>query len=64
MISAIEKGKEVIRIEAEAVASLEHRIDATFAKAVELIFQCKGRVVVTVMGKSGIVARKIVATLN
>ena len=64
MISAIEKGKEVIRIEAEAVASLEHRIDATFAKAVELIFQCKGRVVVTGMVKSGIVARKIVATLN
>ncbi|MBI4548821.1 MAG: KpsF/GutQ family sugar-phosphate isomerase [Ignavibacteriae bacterium] len=60
----VEKGKEVIRIEAEAVAALEKRIDENFAKAVELIYHCKGRVVVTGMGKSGIVARKIVATLN
>jgi arabinose-5-phosphate isomerase len=60
----IEKGKAVIRIEAEAVAELESRLDEKFALAVEMIFQCKGRVAVTGMGKSGIVARKIVATLN
>ena len=60
----IRKGKQVVRIEAEAVAALEQRIDAAFAHAVELLFSCKGRVVVTGMGKSGNVARKIVATFN
>jgi arabinose-5-phosphate isomerase len=62
--SIIERGKEVVRIEADAVAALEHRIDERFARAVELIYACKGRVVVTGMGKSGIIARKIVATFN
>jgi arabinose-5-phosphate isomerase len=60
----IEKGKQVIRIEADAVAALLSRIDEEFARAVEMIYQCKGRVAVTGMGKSGIIARKIVATLN
>ena len=60
----IEKGKNVIRIEAEAVAALESRIDDNFARAVVTISQCRGRVAVTGMGKSGIIARKIVATLN
>jgi len=60
----IEKGKNVIRIESEAVAALENRIDENFANAVEMLFGSKGRVVITGMGKSGIVARKIVATLN
>jgi arabinose-5-phosphate isomerase len=59
-----EKGKEVIRIEAEAIANLESRINDSFIKAVDLMYDCKGRVVVTGMGKSGIIARKIVATLN
>jgi arabinose-5-phosphate isomerase len=58
------KGKEVIRIEAAAVAGLESSIDEEFVKAVETIYQCRGRVVLTGMGKSGLVARKIVATLN
>ncbi len=61
---SIENGKATIRIEAEAVAALEQRIDVSFARAVETMFECKGRVVVTGMGKSGIIARKIVATLN
>lgn len=61
---AIEKAKEVVRIEAKAVADLEHKIDADFARAVDLLFRCKGRVIVTGMGKSGIVAQKIVATMN
>ena len=59
----IQKAKEVIRVEAEAVAALSSRIDATFVEAVELIFECKGRVIVTGVGKSGLVARKIAATL-
>jgi arabinose-5-phosphate isomerase len=57
-------GKKVIRIEAEAVSNLENSIDENFIKAVETIYNCKGRVVLTGVGKSGLVARKIVATLN
>ncbi len=62
--SIIEKGKATIRIEAAAVADLEARIDDRFARAVELMHACRGRVVITGMGKSGIIARKIVATFN
>ncbi len=64
MNTTISKGKEVIRIEAEAVAALESRIGEQFARAVETIYACTGRVVITGVGKSGIIARKIVATLN
>jgi arabinose-5-phosphate isomerase len=60
----IEKGKKVIRIEASAVADLEKSIDQEFVKAVEEIYSAEGRVVLTGMGKSGLIARKIVATLN
>jgi len=60
----IQKGKEVIRIEAEAIAGLAESIDKEFVKAVDEIYKCKGRVVLTGMGKSGLIARKIVATLN
>lgn len=59
----IEKAKEVIRVEAEAVASLGERIDEKFAQAVEMVYHCKGRVIVSGVGKSGLVARKIAATL-
>lgn len=58
------KGKEVIRIESEAVASLENKINGEFAKAVQIIFNSQGRTVLTGVGKSGLIARKIVATLN
>jgi arabinose-5-phosphate isomerase len=60
----IEIGKQIIRMEAAAVAALEHQLDEQFQKAVELIFACKGRVVVSGIGKSAIIAQKIVATLN
>ena len=60
----IQKAKEIIRIEAEAVAALEHKINSSFQQAVDVIFNCKGRVIIAGMGKSGIIARKIVATLN
>jgi arabinose-5-phosphate isomerase len=62
--ATIQKGKEIIRIEAEAIAALESHINGSFAAAVDLILQLKGRVVLTGMGKSGIIARKIAATLN
>lgn len=60
----IEKGKEVVSIEAEAIKGLLNSINSDFAMAVETILECKGRVVLTGMGKSGLIARKIVATLN
>jgi arabinose-5-phosphate isomerase len=60
----IKAGKQVIRIEAETIANLVENINEDFAKAVEEIFRSKGRVVLTGMGKSGLIARKIVATLN
>jgi arabinose-5-phosphate isomerase len=59
-----EKAKEVIRKEAEAVAGLEKKIDENFVKAVELILNSKGRVIVTGIGKSGIIGKKIAATLT
>jgi arabinose-5-phosphate isomerase len=55
---------KVIRIEKEAIAGLEKNIDHGFAEAIEIIYRCKGRVIVTGIGKSGIIARKIVATFN
>ncbi len=55
--------RKVIQIEAQAVRALESRIDARFAKACRLILSCKGRVVVTGMGKSGHIGGKIAATL-
>jgi arabinose-5-phosphate isomerase len=60
----IKKGKEVIRIETNAISDLIESIDEEFVKAVEVLNNCKGRVVLTGMGKSGLIARKIVATLN
>ncbi len=63
-MDAIEKGKEVVRIEAAAVQALEGKIDKAFADSVELIAKINGRVVITGMGKSGLIARKIVATMN
>jgi len=60
----IEIGKNTIRMEAVAVAALEDLLDSQFEKAVKLIFACKGRLVVSGIGKSAIIAQKIVATLN
>ena len=62
--NSIDWGREVIRIEAEAVQALVDRIDGRFASAVDILLKCKGRVIVTGMGKSGIIARKISSTLT
>lgn len=58
------KAKEVIRMEADAISALVNKINSSFQHAVDVIFNCKGRVIITGMGKSGIIARKIVATMN
>jgi arabinose-5-phosphate isomerase len=60
--SSLETAKRVLRIEAEAVAGLVERLDERFDRAVDLLYECKGRVVVTGMGKSGLIGRKIAAT--
>lgn len=59
----IEYGKSVIETEAEAVKNLVQYIDGNFQKAVDLITVCKGRIVVTGVGKAGIIGQKISATM-
>jgi arabinose-5-phosphate isomerase len=59
-----ETARRVLRIEAEAIAGLVERIDERFDRAVDLLLGCGGRVVVSGMGKSGIIGRKITATLS
>ncbi len=60
----IAEAKKVIRIEAEALLALADSIDDPFRLAVELILSCRGRVVVTGMGKSGLIGQKIASTLS
>ena len=60
----IEEAKKVIRIEAEALLALADSIDDAFRQAVEMILVCRGRVVVTGMGKSGLIGQKIASTLS
>jgi len=55
--------ERVLRLEAEAILGLIPKLDASFERAVELLRSCAGRVIVTGMGKSGLVGRKIAATL-
>ncbi len=61
--SALALAREVIEIEARAVAALADRIDAAFLRAVDLLLACRGRVVVSGVGKSGHIGRKLAATL-
>jgi arabinose-5-phosphate isomerase len=60
----LELARRVLRTEAAAILSLVERIDGGFERAVELLYGCRGRVVVTGMGKSGLIGRKIAATLS
>lgn len=59
---SIEIAKRVLEIESEAVKKLIDRLDENFSKAVDLIYEARGRVVVTGMGKSGIIGKKIAST--
>ena len=60
----IDHAKRVLQVEAQAILDLLGRIDDRFVQAVEVLYDCRGRVVVTGMGKSGIIAKKIAATLT
>ncbi len=62
-VSTLESGRIALAVEAEAVSGLIARLDHTFVDAVNLILACHGRVVVTGVGKSGHIARKIASTL-
>lgn len=64
MDEIIESGKETIRKESLAVSRLVDRIGRSFEAAVETIFSCKGKVIVTGIGKSGIIAKKVAATFS
>jgi arabinose-5-phosphate isomerase len=61
---SLETAKRVLRIEAQALQEMLERLDASFERAVQLLATCQGRVVVTGMGKSGLIGRKISATLS
>ena len=61
---SLDTARRVLKIESQAINDVLARLDATFEKAVDVLFACKGRVAVTGMGKSGLVGRKISATLS
>ncbi len=64
MSDTLAQAKEVLTIEAEGVLALVDRLDDNFGAAVDLVYSCKGRTIVCGIGKSGLIARKIVATFN
>lgn len=61
---SLETARRVLKIEAQAIQDVLARLDASFEKAVDVLFACKGRVVISGMGKSGLIGRKISATLS
>lgn len=62
MEAMLKHAQDVLRMEAEAILELVPRVDANFAAAISLILECSGRTVITGMGKSGIIGRKMAAT--
>ena len=61
---SLDIAKRVLRIEAEAIAGLADRLDDRFDQALDLLFNCTGRVAVTGIGKSGLIGRKIASTFS
>jgi arabinose-5-phosphate isomerase len=62
MEAMLKHAQDVLRMEAEAILELVPRVDANFVAAISLILECSGRTVITGMGKSGIIGRKMAAT--
>ena len=60
----LDLAREVLTIEAEGIATLSQKLDKVFLDAVDILYRARGRIIVTGVGKSGIVARKLVATFN
>jgi arabinose-5-phosphate isomerase len=63
-LSGLDLARKVLRIEAAAILGLVDRINGDFERAVQLLCDCRGRVIVTGMGKSGLICRKIAATFS
>jgi arabinose-5-phosphate isomerase len=63
-LTGLELARKVLRIEAAAILGLVDRINGDFERAVQLLYECRGRVIVTGMGKSGLICRKIAATFS
>jgi arabinose-5-phosphate isomerase len=63
-VSFVETGKRVLAIESSAILRLKDSLDESFDRALEILDGCKGKVILTGMGKSGIICRKIAATLS
>lgn len=63
-VNLLDLAREVLTIETEGIAALIPKLDASFVQAVDLIYRAQGRVIITGVGKSGLVARKMVATFN
>ena len=61
-MNVIDEAKRVLRVEAQSILDLAERIDENFSQAVELLYHCRGKVVLMGMGKSGLVGRKIAST--
>src|SRR5947199_8735592 len=61
---SLETARRVLQIEAQAIQDMLARLNASFVKAIDVLFACKGRVVVSGMGKSGLIGRKISATFS
>ena len=61
-MDSVKEAKRVLRIEAQSLLDLAERIDENFSRAVELLYHCRGKVVVMGMGKSGLVGRKMAST--
>src|SRR5688572_33476159 len=64
LLNIKQAGLRTIRLEAEAISAMQHLIDDDFEKAIKTISECTGRLVISGIGKSAIIAQKIVATLN
>ena len=62
--TSIKRGKEVLMTEAQSLLRLVDKLDINFARAVDMIYACKGRVIITGIGKSGLIGKKIVATMT
>jgi arabinose-5-phosphate isomerase len=60
----LQRAQEVLNIEAKGIVSLVDRLDDSFIRAVEMLYECRGKVVVTGLGKSGLICRKIAATFS
>ncbi|MDA3970853.1 MAG: KpsF/GutQ family sugar-phosphate isomerase [Desulfobulbaceae bacterium] len=63
-MSSLDRAREVLQIEADGILAVMNQLDGDFDKAIELILACPTRVIITGIGKSGIICQKIAATLN